>query len=72
MTGYKVNKDYKNVKASFSEAIQSFQGRQIDAYTIGCLDPYAQLQQLHATSKLHFLGTKNADEGYKKRAGRLL
>ena len=67
MTGYKVNKDYKNVKASFSAAIQSFQSCQIDVYTIGCLDPYAQLQQLHVTSKLRFWGTKNADEGYKKK-----
>ncbi len=65
MTGYEVNKDYKNVKASFSAAIQGFQDRQVDVYTIGCLDPCAQLQQLFATSKLRFLGPKTADEGYK-------
>lgn len=65
MTGYEVNKDYKNVKASFSAAIQGFQDRQVDVYTIGCLDPCAQLQQLTATSKLRFLGAPSADAGYK-------
>lgn len=65
MTGYEVNKDYSNVKASFSAAIQGFQDRQVDVYTIGCIDPCAQLQQLMATSKLRFLGAGSADDGYK-------
>tara|TARA_B100000315_G_C14592033_1_gene596426 strand:+ start:3013 stop:4017 length:1005 start_codon:yes stop_codon:yes gene_type:complete len=61
VTGYKVKSDYKNVKASFSAALQGFQDRQIDVYTIGCLDPCAQLQQLTATSKIRMLGTDIKD-----------
>ena len=49
-------KDFKSVNLNFSSAFQSFQDRQIDVYTIGCLDPCAQLQQLTATSKIRFLG----------------
>ena len=49
-------KDFKSVNLSFASALQAFQDRQIDVYTVGCLDPCAALQQLTATSKLRFLG----------------
>ncbi len=57
VTGLKVNADYSNVKASFSAAQQSFQDRQIDVWTVACIDPCAVLQQVAATSKIRFLGT---------------
>ena len=49
-------KDFKSVNLNFASALQAFQDRQIDVYTIGCLDPCAQLQQVAATSKIRFLG----------------
>lgn len=49
-------KDFKSVNLNFASALQAFQDRQIDVYTIGCLDPCAQLQQVAATSRIRFLG----------------
>ncbi len=48
--------DFKSVNLNFSSAFQAFQDRQLDVYTIGCLDPCAQLQQISATSKIRILG----------------
>ncbi len=52
--------DFKSVNLNFASALQAFQDRQIDVYTIACLDPCAQLQQVAATSKIRFLGLPNA------------
>ncbi len=52
--------DFKSVNLNFISALQAFQDRQIDVYTIACLDPCAQLQQVAATSKIRFLGLPNA------------
>ncbi len=52
--------DFKSVNLNFASALQGFQDRQIDVYTIACLDPCAQLQQVAATSKIRFLGLPNA------------
>ena len=58
------NGDFKSVNLNFASALQAFQDRQIDVYTIGCLDPCAQLQQVAATSKIRFLGVPSkADLG---------
>ena len=54
------NGDFKNINLNFASALQAFQDRQIDVYTIGCLDPCAQLRQVAATSKIRFLGLPNA------------
>jgi uncharacterized protein len=62
LTGYKAGKDFKKVNAGFQSAIQSFQDRQLDVYTIGCLDPCAQLQQVAATRKIRFLGASEKVE----------
>lgn len=51
--------DFKSVNLNFASALQAFQDRQIDVYTIACLDPCAQLQQVAATSKIRFLGVPN-------------
>ena len=63
LTGLSPKKgDFKSVNLNFASALQAFQDRQIDVYTIGCLDPCAQLQQVAATSKIRFLGVpKEAD-----------
>ena len=53
------NGDFKSVNLNFASALQAFQDRQIDVYTIGCLDPCAQLQQVAATSKIRFLGASS-------------
>ena len=53
------NGDFKSVNLNFASALQAFQDRQIDVYTIGCLDPCAQLQQVAATSKIRFLGVES-------------
>ncbi len=55
-------KDFKSVNLNFASALQAFQDRQLDVYTIGCLDPCAQLQQLTATSKIRFLGLPNESD----------
>ena len=52
--------DFKSVNLNFASALQAFQDRQIDVYTIACLDPCAQLQQVAATSKIRFLGLPDA------------
>lgn len=51
-------KDFKSVNLNFASALQSFMDRQLDVYTIGCLVPCAQIQQLAATNKIRFLGAK--------------
>lgn len=56
LTGLTPKDDFKSVNLNFASALQAFQDRQIDVYTIGCLDPCAQLQQVAATSKIRFLG----------------
>lgn len=56
VSGLSPKKDYKSVRASFAAAFQSFQDRQIDMYTVACLDPCGQFTQLAATSKIRFLG----------------
>ncbi len=55
-TGYKPNRDFRNVKASWSSAFQLFQDRQIDVYVIGGIAPFPQVAQLALTAKLHLLG----------------
>ena len=52
-------KDFKSVNLNFASALQAFQDRQIDVFTMGCLDPCAALQQLTATSKIRFLGVNS-------------
>lgn len=59
-TGMEPGDDYKSVKASWSSALQGFQDRQIDVYTIGCLDPCPQLEQLTVTNELRFLSSDDA------------
>jgi TRAP transporter TAXI family solute receptor len=55
-TGLKPNKDFDNVKASWSSAFQGFQDRQFDVYVVGGIAPFPQVEQLSMTSKLHLLG----------------
>ena len=62
LTGYKPNKDYDNVKASWSSAFQGFQDRQFDVYITGCIDPCPQFEQITVTSTLRFLGATAADQ----------
>jgi len=59
-TGYVPEKDYQNVKASWSSALQGFQDRQIDVYVAGCIDPCPQFEQLSVTNSLRFLGVDKA------------
>lgn len=62
VTGLQPGKDFKSVNASFSAAFQGFQDRQVDVYTIACLDPCGQFQQLASTSKIRFLGLTAAQK----------
>ena len=55
-TGFKPNKDFDNVKGSWSSAFQGFQDRQFDVYVVGGIAPFPQVEQLALTSKLHLLG----------------
>jgi TRAP transporter TAXI family solute receptor len=55
-SGYKPNKDFDNVKGSWSSAFQGFQDRQFDVYVVGGIAPFPQVEQLALTSKLHLLG----------------
>ena len=55
-TGYKPNKDFDNVKGSWSSAFQGFQDRQFDVYVVGGIAPFPQVEQLALTNKLHLLG----------------
>ncbi len=56
ISGYEPDKDYENVKASWSSAFQGFQDRQFDVYVISGIAPFPQLEQLSQTSKLRILG----------------
>jgi TRAP transporter TAXI family solute receptor len=60
-TGYIPNKDFDNVKGSWSSAFQGFQDRQFDVYVIGGIAPFPQVEQLGLTSKLHLLGLTKAE-----------
>jgi TRAP transporter TAXI family solute receptor len=55
-TGMEPNKDFDNVKGSWSSAFQGFQDRQFDVYVVGGIAPFPQVEQLALTSKLHLLG----------------
>jgi len=55
-TGMKPNKDFDNVKGSWSSAFQGFQDRQFDVLVAGGIAPFPQVEQLALTSKLHLLG----------------
>ncbi len=56
LTGYEPDKDFENVKASWSSALQGFQDRQFDVYVIPGIAPFPQVEQLALTSKLRLLG----------------
>jgi len=56
VTGYKVDEDYENVKASWSSALQGFQDRQFDVYIAGGIPPFPQIEQLASTSEIRILG----------------
>ncbi|MEX0957110.1 MAG: TAXI family TRAP transporter solute-binding subunit [Rhizobiaceae bacterium] len=56
LTGYEPDKDYENVKASWSSALQGFQDRQFDVYVTTGIAPFPQIEQLSLTSKLRLLG----------------
>ena len=62
LTGYEPDKDFENVKASWSSALQGFQDRQFDVYIIPGIAPFPQVEQLALTSKLRLLGFNK--EGY--------
>jgi TRAP transporter TAXI family solute receptor len=65
-TGMAPNKDFDNVKGSWSSAFQGFQDRQFDVYVVGGIAPFPQVEQLALTSKLHLLGlTKKEYESNK-------
>ena len=55
-TGMEPNKDYKNVKASWSAGLQGFQDRQFDAYVVGGIPPFPQIEQLALTAKIRIIG----------------
>lgn len=55
-TGMEPGKDFENVKASWSAALQGFQDRQFDVYITGGIPPYPQVEQLALTSKLRIIG----------------
>lgn len=60
-TGYTPNKEFDNVKGSWSSAFQGFQDRQFDVYVVGGIAPFPQVEQLGLTSKLHLLGLTKAE-----------
>lgn len=60
-TGMEANKDYKNFKGSWSSAFQAFQDRQVDAYVVGGLPPFPQMEQLTATSTMRLLGPSKSE-----------
>jgi len=67
LTGYEPDKDFENVKASWSSALQGFQDRQFDVYVTTGIAPFPQLEQLALTSKLRLLGlTKEEFEANKE------
>jgi len=55
-TGMQPNKEFDNVKGSWSSAFQGFQDRQFDVYVVGGIAPFPQVEQLALTSNLHILG----------------
>ncbi|UCE31313.1 MAG: TAXI family TRAP transporter solute-binding subunit [Burkholderiales bacterium] len=55
-TGMEPGKDFENVKAGWSAALQGFQDRQFDVYVTGGIPPYPQVEQLALTSKLRIIG----------------
>lgn len=59
-TGMEPGKDYENVKAGWSAALQGFQDRQFDVFVTGGIPPYPQVEQLALTSKLRILGLTKA------------
>ena len=61
LTGYEPDKDFENVKASWSSAFQGFQDRQFDVYVTTGIAPFPQLEQLALTSKLRLLGFSKAE-----------
>jgi TRAP transporter TAXI family solute receptor len=60
-TGYLPNKDFDNVKGSWSSAFQGFQDRQFDVYIAGGIAPFPQVEQLALTSRLHLLGLSKTE-----------
>jgi hypothetical protein len=60
-TGMKANEDFENVKASWGAALQGFQDRQFDAYMIGGIPPFPQIEQLALTSDIRILGLTKAE-----------
>jgi hypothetical protein len=58
--GFEPDKDYENVKASWSSAFQGFQDRQFDVYVTTGIAPFPQLEQLALTSKMRLLGFDKA------------
>ncbi len=60
-TGMTAGEDYKNFKGSWSSAFQAFQDRQVDAYVVGGVPPFPQMEQLTATSKIRLLGPNKAE-----------
>ncbi len=56
LTGYEPDKDYENVKASWSSAFQGFQDHQFNVYITTGIAPFPQVEQLALTSKLRLLG----------------
>lgn len=60
-TGMEAGKDYKNYKGSWGSAFQAFQDHQVDAYVVGGLPPFPQMEQLTATNKMHLLGPTKAE-----------
>lgn len=67
MTGYEPDKDYGNVKASWSSAFQGFQDRQFDVYVTTGIAPFPQVEELSLTSKMRLLGfTKQEYEANKE------
>ena len=61
ISGFEPDKDYDNVKASWSSAFQGFQDRQFDVYVISGIAPFPQLEQLALTSKLRIIGLSKAE-----------
>jgi uncharacterized protein len=69
-TGMEPNKEFDNVKGSWSSAFQGFQDRQFDVYVVGGIAPFPQVAQLALTSELHLLGlTKKEYESNKAAIG---
>lgn len=59
-TGMVAGEDYKAYRGGWSEGFQAFQDRQVDAYVVGGLPPFPQMEQLTATSKMRLLGPNKA------------